>query len=186
MLVAVRFRTVLDQVSSVLQASVYMFVDPESGVPSMWVRGRPRHADHLAEALVPVMKRTRSCNQVEFLFSRRSPSSSAVSFFVQESLPACTDPFPPASCGQCFRPSLFGTCGSSGSMIETIRRSSARSTGNFSSRRVATAAPSLASRTSSAWHLEHGRSFSWSVPSFANLADPRPGSDAVRPSALVR
>jgi hypothetical protein len=46
---------VLDQVSSELQAYVYMLVDPESGIPFYVGKGhRLRYADHVAEAVVPV------------------------------------------------------------------------------------------------------------------------------------
>ena len=56
MLVAVEIpEAVLDQVSSELQAYVYMLVDPESGIPFYVGKGhRLRHADHVAEAVVPV------------------------------------------------------------------------------------------------------------------------------------
>jgi uncharacterized protein len=56
MLVAVEIpQAVLDQVSSELQAYVYMLVDPESGIPFYVGKGHNlRHADHVAEAVVPV------------------------------------------------------------------------------------------------------------------------------------
>jgi uncharacterized protein len=56
MLAAVEIpQAVLDQVSSELQAYVYMLVDPESGIPFYVGKGhRLRHADHVAEAVVPV------------------------------------------------------------------------------------------------------------------------------------
>jgi hypothetical protein len=48
-------QAVLDQVSSELQAYVYVLVDPESGVPFYVGKGHGlRHAAHVAEALVPV------------------------------------------------------------------------------------------------------------------------------------
>ena len=55
-LVAVKIpQAVLDQVSSELQAYVYMLVDPASGIPFYVGKGhRLRHADHVAEAVVPV------------------------------------------------------------------------------------------------------------------------------------
>jgi hypothetical protein len=55
MLAAVEIpQAVLDQVSSELQAYVYILVDPASGIPFYAGKGHGlRHADHVAEALVP-------------------------------------------------------------------------------------------------------------------------------------
>jgi len=77
MLVAVEVpQAVLDQVSSELQAYVYMLIDPESGVPFYVGKGQGlRHAAHLAEALVPIgdeaaKERSRKLAKIDDILAR--------------------------------------------------------------------------------------------------------------------
>lgn len=72
---------VLQQVSNELQAYVYMLVDPESEVPFYVGKGHGlRHADHLAEALVPAEEGAEEASRKvttikEILANGRSPRS---------------------------------------------------------------------------------------------------------------
>ncbi|WP_354191391.1 hypothetical protein [Arthrobacter sp. UYCu712] len=72
-------QAVLDQVSSELQAYVYLLVDPGSGVPFYVGRGHGlRHAVHVAEALVPFEEdageRSRKLTRIdEILAAGREP-----------------------------------------------------------------------------------------------------------------